>query len=648
MKRKVRKVLTQDDIFKAKFINAAALSPDGKIAAYVVSETIKRKGKEKQSTSIWITPISGGKSRRLTRGNGSDQNPVFTKNGSRLLFLSSREKPPQIHSIELDGGEAKAITSLPQGAGAFKLSPDGKWLAFAATSGPPKKPSDQDHQRISRPWYRFDPVPGYLQDIRQAIYMVRITGGKAKAMTSHNGMISALEWSPDSKEIAFTETGLKTHQFFQSDLNVVSTSGKLRCLVSNQILNLAFWTKDGKQIGIVTSPKGMACQNQLLLINSGGGKQKSRTAKLDLMVGGALQISSPARTVQTVQRSADGNSVFIPVSAGGEQRIYRIALSGSENCHVILGGPRVCHLLAGNDERLLYTSQDLNTPPELFCLDLSSNEELKLTNLNQKWHVNVRWPNNKRVVVKSAPGVEIEAWVLTPKHVRAPYKTLLCIHGGPHAGFGYTFNCDYQELIGAGYAIVIANPRGSTGYGDKFSQSILGNWGKPETQDFNALLDHLVHLGIAHKDKLGVTGVSGGGHLSGWLIGHTRRFKAAVPEQGVYNMLSMWGTSDAGKALIELEMAGPPHKIPDKYWQLSPVAHAHRCTTPTLLIQGENDIRCPMEQAEQMYAALEHHGCEVELLRLKNCSHGAQVGGDPALRRYRMDAMKDWFARYIK
>ncbi len=647
-KRVTRKPLRQDDIFKAKFINAAVLSPDGNTIAYVLSETINRNRKEKQSTSIWLFDHTSGKNRRLTRAAGSDSNPVFTPDGATLLFLSTRTKIPQIFSINLQGGEAEAITSLPQGAGNFQLSPDGKWIAFATSAKAADKNAGENHSRINRSWYRFDPVPGYLHDIRQAIYLVRSSGGKPKAISPHRGIVTAGLWSPDSKEIAFTETGLEAHDFVESDLNIVSTTGKLRNLVRNQILTLSFWTNDGNLLGYIGSPGNMAMQNQLYLISAHGGKPKSRTANLDLMVGGALQIGSPARTLQTIQRTADGKSAYVPVSAGGELRIYRIALSGREKHEIVLGGPRVIHLLDGNDDQLVYTSQDLNTPPELYSLDLSTGTESQLTNLNRSWHVQVHWPDTERLLVKSAPGVEIEGWILKPKHVRAPYKTLLCIHGGPHAGFGYSFNCDYQELVGEGYAVLIANPRGSTGYGDAFSQSIIGCWGNPETRDFNVLLDDLVKRGISHKEKLGVTGVSGGGHLSGWLIGHTRRFKAAVPEQGVYNMLSMWGTSDAGKALIELEMGVAIHERPEKFWELSPIAHAHKCTTPTLLIQGENDIRCPMEQAEQMYTALNHFGCEVELLRLKNCNHGAQVGGEPALRRYRMDALKNWFNKHIK
>ncbi len=640
--------MRQDDIFQAKFINAATLSPDGNKIAYVLSETIKVKGKEKQSTSIWLKEVNTGHSRRLTRGAGSDSNPVFSNDGNKVLFLSTRTKLPQIYSIKIDGGEAEALTELPQGAGPFKLSPNGQWIAFSATEKPADKQAPLEHKHIHRPWYRFDPVPGYLQDIRQAVFLLRSSGGKARVLTPFNGMVTNILWSPDSKEIAYTETGLEKHEFVESDLNIVSRSGKTRQLLQNKILVPVFWTLDGKDIGYFGSEGSLANQNQLMLISTDGGKPRSRTRKLDLMVGGAVQIGSPARTIQTAQLSSDGKFAYVPVSAGGELRIYQVALNGRERCETLLGGERVMHLLAGNNNCLVYTSQDLNTPPELYSLDLETREEIRLTQINESWHSKIRLPDAEHIKVRSAPGVEVEGWILKPRHVRAPYKTLLCIHGGPHAGFGYSFNCDYHELVGAGYAVLTTNPRGSTGYGDDFSTSIFGIWGKPETRDFNALLDHLVKRGISHEHKLGVTGVSGGGHLSGWLIGHTNRFKAAVPEQGVYNMISMWGTSDAGKKLIELEMGGELHKIPDTYWALSPLAHAHKCKTPTLLIQGEDDIRCPMEQAEQMYAALEHHGCEVELLRLKNCTHAAQVGGDPALRRYRMNAMKKWFARYIK
>jgi dipeptidyl aminopeptidase/acylaminoacyl peptidase len=313
----------------------------------------------------------------------------------------------------------------------------------------------------------------------------------------------------------------------------------------------------------------------------------------------------------------------------------------------VTSGARACKAFDLRDQTLLFASETVNAPAELWVKDLASGEERPLTDLNAAWRSEILWPDIERITVASAPGVEIEGWVLKPQHAPTPVKTLLFIHGGPHAAYGHSFNEDFQEMVGAGYAVAYANPRGSLNYGDAFAEAIVGVWGLPELEDFTAFLDEIVRRGVADPDALGVTGVSGGGHLSGWLIGHTDRFKAAVPEQGLYNMFSMYGVSDAGVALIELEMGGPPHERAQRYWELSPIAYAHKVKTPTLLIQGENDVRCPMEQAEQFYTVLKHNGCEAELLRLNNCNHAAQMFGPPPLRRVRMDAMKDWFARHI-
>ena len=338
----------------------------------------------------------------------------------------------------------------------------------------------------------------------------------------------------------------------------------------------------------------------------------------------------------------------MPITDGGEAQVHSISLAGARRSETVVAGARVIGLIDGNDRSLLLAVQTPNAPPELALFDIESGTERTLTRHNRAWQARIQWPEVEHVTARVTRGVEVEGWVLKPRHEEPPYRTILYIHGGPHAGFGASFNDDFQELVGAGYAVAYCNPRGSTGYGDDFSTAIIGCWGKPELKDFDAFLDKLVADGIADPDRLGVTGVSGGGHLSGWLIGNSRRYKAAVPEQGVYNMLSMWGVSDAGKELISLEMDGDPHRVPERYWELSPLAHAHKCRTPTLLIQGENDLRCPMEQAEQFYTALEAAGCEVELLRLANCSHGLELIGPPPLRRYRMNAIREWFDAHIE
>jgi dipeptidyl aminopeptidase/acylaminoacyl peptidase len=228
-----------------------------------------------------------------------------------------------------------------------------------------------------------------------------------------------------------------------------------------------------------------------------------------------------------------------------------------------------------------------------------------------------------------------------------PCPTILYIHGGPHSGFGHTFSFDFQMLAGAGYAVLFVNQRGSTGYGDAFATQIIGDWGNHDYGDLIAGVDAAVARGIADADRLGVCGLSGGGNLSCWVVGQTGRFKAAVPENPVTNWVSFYGVSDIGPWFAVEELGGRPHEIPEVYRRCSPITYAHRCTTPTLLIQGEADYRCPAEQSEQFYAVLKASGCTVEMLRLPAASHAGSIRGKPMFRRAQNEALLEWMNQYV-
>jgi dipeptidyl aminopeptidase/acylaminoacyl peptidase len=647
LKSRQQKPITQDDLFKAKYVCEATLSPDGKTAAYVLSEAIVSGKKEAQRLSIWSVDTAGGKSRRLTRGNGNDYNPRFSKDGKTLYFLSSRNKVPQIYAMPVDGGEAEAVTGIEAGVNSFKLTAGGS-LVFSALTRPPKKPSDDEHPRVDRFWFRFDPVPGYLSDVNQTLF-IAMPGGKPRALTDGAGMIVDFALSPTGKEVAYLLSGLPYHEFVHANLLVAPTRGKAkpRMLVENKVLEQVDWHPSGEFLMVTAQMGGLGDVTSLLAIDADSGKISNRTASMDLTFGWHLQAHVPARIQSQTIADPDGKYVYACVTRGGEAHPHRISLTGKRSAEQIGEGQEASHVMDMHDDNLLIISQSTNEPPALFLLNKRTFEKTRLTTHNDDWHQKLQWPAIERLIVTVKEGVEIEGWVLKPRHARAPYKTILNIHGGPHGGYGCTFWADLHELVGAGYAVAFMNPRGSTGYGREFMQSIFGCWGYPELEDFTAFLDELVKRKIAHPDKLGVTGISGGGHLSSWLIGHTDRFKAAVPEQGVYNLVSFWGVSDAGQALIDLEMDSRLHKDPMKYWKHSPMAYANRCKTPTLLLQGEDDVRCPMTQAEEYFSALKHYGCEVELVRMRNCNHGAQVGRRPALRRFRMNVLKDWFDRHI-
>jgi dipeptidyl aminopeptidase/acylaminoacyl peptidase len=644
------------DVGRALHVGEAVLSPDGRFAVYELSELIpgETPDEDRQATSLWRVDVESGAARRLTRKGGGAMTPRISADGAFVYYLAPKQpsaRAPQVWRLPLDGGEAEPLTWLEQGVGAYALSPDGERIAYAAIEKKPKEPGPNDHVRISRAAWRFDPVPGYLQDLGQAISVMPSAGGAAKALTAYDGIVQALEWSPSGRELAALVVGRADSEAFAAlgDLVVVDDEGQATTLVSGLFASALFWTPDGRKIGYVASPeRQLSRQPQLFLVDRSGGEPEARTASLDRAAAGSFQTGNPAaRARGRVLPAPDGASAVMAVGDGGEAGLWRVALAGPERCEPLLTGAKLRKPLDRQGGKVLFSAQDFVSPSELWLFDFETGAERPLTDHNRAWHASIAWPKVERILARTADGAEIEGWVLAPSAGQPPFKTLLFIHGGPHGAWGASFNEDFLEMVGAGYAVAFANPRGSTGYGDAFSTAILGRWGEPELDDFAAFMDALVARGIADPDHLGVTGVSGGGHLSAWLIGHTDRFKAAIPEQGIYNHISAYGVSDAGVELMTHELGGAPHEQPQRYWELSPLAHAHKCKTPTLLIQGEADVRCPMEQAEQLYTVLRKAGCTVELLRLRGCNHGLHVWGPPPLRRARMAAMREWFDRHV-
>lgn len=225
--------------------------------------------------------------------------------------------------------------------------------------------------------------------------------------------------------------------------------------------------------------------------------------------------------------------------------------------------------------------------------------------------------------------MQVEGWLMKSAAGAAPYPTIMYIHGGPHSAFGHIFQFDYLMLAGAGYAVLFINQRAATGYGDAFATAIKGDWGNLDYKDLLAGLDDAIARGLVDGDRLGCCGLSGGGNLSCWIVGQTDRFKAAVPENPVTNWVSFYGVSDIGPIFSVDELGGTPHEIPEVYVRCSPITYAHRCKTPTLLVQGENDYRCPAEQSEQFYTVLKANGCITEMVRLPGSPHGGSKTGAP-------------------
>lgn len=645
--------LTPDDHFRMAWLGGADLSPDGKTAVYMVKRTVNvGAAGERDVSTLWRLDIGAGPAVALTDGAALESTPVFSPDGRSIAFLSDRDGAPQVFVLDLAASHrVRRVTDAPCGvAGHPVWSPDGARIAYAAGVVAETTPAGI---RTRRTVHRAEKL-GSLDSAHTDLFVVAVDGrSEATRLTDHGGITFVLDWAPDGEEILIGIGALPDERYPEVSLNTVDLLGHLRCVKPElaELLPVARYGHDGRHILYLDVPDNatLFAALQLWVMDRDGGGTACRTAGHDRPVSGMYQLDTPVNAV------AEPRILLVPgvdeviTSRHDGLAVYpaRIGLSGSGAVTPVFEGPRACFAQAVSANRLLFIDADTHSGPDLYLWDFATDSETRLTDLNADLNTQIAFPKAEPFHFGNRGGGRTEGLILSPPGAEPPFPTVLYIHGGPMAAFGYGYAFDFQMLAGAGYAVVTINSRGSTGYGDAHMAAIHGRWGEPELQDFLDGLDMLAERGVIDETRIGVCGISGGGHLTAWAVTQTHRFKAAVAEQIVADLNSYYGTSDLGAWLLDRIMGGPPHVDPDRYWRYSPASHAHKARTPTLILQGEDDIRCPIGQGQQFYAQLRHGGCEAEFWPMAGCSHGGTISGPPHLRRAQNDALLGWFHAHM-
>ncbi len=646
------RTVQKEDLFELRFLNGGALSPEGERVAYSVNKIDAEADRE--FSAIYLHDIATGDTRQLTSGEAKDWGPRWSPDGKSLAFISDRGGKAQLYLLPVDGGEARALTRFKRGIGdGIAWSPDGGKIAFSAAPDADAPNLSVAPYRLDRTVYRFDGI-GYLDDAVQDVYALDLADGAIKQLTDDRGNNSNPRWSPDGRSILYdANMRFDNSRAMTPDLKLVDLDGRQTVMLEDWAsVENANFTPDGGRIVFVGRPddgKPIGTKSDVYALDIASGEIDCRSAALDVGVGGYLIMDMPIANLKSWNMlvADDGEAAFATVQRGGTDHIYRIALSGPEDCQPVTEGDCAVFPLDLRGSQLLYARTSLNSPPDVFACDLADGSTRQLTALNDEALAPIALPETERLLWDSVDGAQVEGWYMKPAIGEAPYPTILYIHGGPNAAYGYGFQFDFQMLAGAGYGVLFLNHRASTGYGDSFSTAIKGDWGNLDYQDLMSGVDCAIARGLADADRLGVCGTSGGGNLSCWIIGQTDRFKAAIPHNPVANWRSFYGTSDIGIWFSVEQLGGHPHEIPEIYERCSPITYAHRCRTPTLMVQCEIDWRCPAEQSEQFYTVLKANGCVVEMLRQPGGYHGGSTSGAVNLRRAHNDAMLDWFDRYV-
>ncbi|MEG3082354.1 S9 family peptidase [Sphingomonas sp. PB2P12] len=645
---------TGSDLFGLTIAADPQISPDGKTIVYV-----RRTGDvmtDKMQSSLWLIDVASGRQTPFATDGSS---PRWSPDGARIAYAARDGEGSQLFVRWLSGSTSARVTSFPGDPQALAWSPDGTKLAYIATvagegtklgTQPPKPEGAKWAEPltiIDRVNYRND-GPGYVKPGYDHLFVVGADGGAARQLTygkfDDGGPLS---WTPDGRSIVFAAIRgpAADRQVMNSDVIAVDTSGgTIRTLT----------TRDGPDAQPRVSPDG----SKIAWL---GFDDKRRSYENTQLYVGDRDAASPRSLTATLDRaiedavwSADGRSLYASYDDHGQRRVARVGVDGRVT-------PLIDNVAGGGLDRpytggefsvskggtIAYTGGDASAPADVWVL--AGGKPRRLTTLNAVLTGSKALAQVRKIAVTAPDGRPIDAWLATPPGRVAGQRVplILEIHGGPNAAYGPGFATDVQLYAAAGYAVLWTNPRGSTSYGAEFANLIDKTYPAADYDDLIASVDAAIKDGTADPDNLFVTGGSGGGLLTAWIVGKTDRFKAAATQKPVINWISEALTMDNTLFTSRYWFTKLPWQDPMSYWNRSPLSLVGNVKTPTLVVVGGDDYRTPVSESEQYYAALQIRGVPTALVKVPGASHGG-LAARPSQSAAKASAIIAWFDRYRK
>ncbi|OLD21124.1 MAG: hypothetical protein AUI91_05100 [Acidobacteria bacterium 13_1_40CM_3_56_11] len=654
-----KRPMTIDDLITAIRVSEPRISPDGKQVMFTRTTTALDRGR--RNADIWSVPADGSApSNELIGGDKTENSPRFTPDGRHIAFISNRDGAAQVYLADAGGGGVKQVTKVSGGVQPpLVMSPDGKRVAFVSDVYPQCK--DEECNRHTREALEKDPVKVRLltglpfrhwdewrTNIRHHVFVADLDTGEARDVTPgdydsppHFYEDGGIAFAPDSRTIAFVSNRDGRDREMMStnrDVWLVPVmGGEPKKITANPAAdNQPVFSPDGTLLAVSAQRRpGFESDRWYIdLYNLATGSKRTL-------------FESPDISVEELTFSSNGRSIFFTASQMGTLNLYVIPVSGGAPKLVTKGGS-ISQLQAGPDF-LLFSKSTLTAPPELFRVSLDGISTKQLTNENSPWLSRTAMPQTESLTVTGAAGTAIQYWLLKPPNFdpSRKYPAVFLIHGGPQGDWGDSWSSRWNPALWAaqGWIVAAPNPRGSTGFGQRFVDEISQDWCGKVMVDLNAVFDAVAKFSFVDPQRMGIAGASYGGYAVDWLIGHTDRFKAAVSHDGVFNLETMSYESEE-LWFTDWESGGPPWSTAARkhFARCSPHLSADKIKTPTLVITNEQDFRVPVDQGLQLFTALRRNGVPSETLVFPDEGHW--VLGALDSKRWH-ETVFGWMKKYI-